>query len=145
MEPTFTEETMRQVAMWATWLAEDWKKEHPIKIHSGGLAADGTLEWHPDFAHWLNRERKPKRGFEDYYRTSRAMKKLQRSSIRAYEVCYRVLLHGETIDDTTRWLNARARRNDIPLPDHRPAGPHYTTTDTYALLISGIDYARAVW
>ena len=131
--------------MWATWLAEDWKKEHPIKVHGVGLSADGTPAWHPDFAHWLNRERKPKRGFEDYYHTSRAMKKLQRSSIRAYEVCYRILLHGETVDDTTAWLNERARRNRIPPPDHRPDGPHYTARDTYALLISGIDYAKAVW
>lgn len=136
---------MRRVVQLAAWLAEDWKLEHPVKVHTGSLARDGTLEWHPDFAHWMNRGRRPRPGEDDHYRTSRAMKKLQRSSIRAYEVCYRILLHGEPIEDTTVWLNQRARKNSIPYPDHRPEGPHYTERDTFALFVSGLDYVKSVW
>jgi hypothetical protein len=145
VDAPYSDETMRQVAQWASWLSTDWRMEHPVKIHSGEVAADGTMEWHPDFAHWLSRGRKPRRGDDDYYRTSRAMKKLWRMSPRAYEVCYRVLLHGEPFYQTTDWLNQRARRNDIPYPDHRPQGPHYTERDTFALFVSGIDYVKSVW
>jgi hypothetical protein len=144
-EPPFPPETMRHIAQWATRFAIDWRMEHPIKVHSNGIAKDGTLEWHPDFAHWMSRERRPRQGSDDHYKTSRAMKRLWRNSPRAYDVCYRVLLHGEPIAETTKWLNDRAARNDIPFPEHRPEGPHYTERDTFALLISGIDYVKAVW
>lgn len=136
---------MRQVAQWAAWLADDWKMEHPVKVHSGNIAKDGTMEWHPDFAHWMSRERPPRFKEDDRYRTSRAFKRLQRTSIRAYEVCYRVLLHGEKIEDTAVWLNQRAAKNRIPYPAHRPEGPHYTERDTFAIFLSGIDFVREIW
>jgi hypothetical protein len=66
-------------------------------------------------------------------------------AVREYEVLYRVLVLGERLEETTRWLNARAERNAVPFPPHRPSGPHYTQKDTLALVIAGIDYARESW
>ena len=59
--------------------------------------------------------------------------------------CYRILLNGERIEATTTWLNQRAAKNQIPYPDHRPLGPHYTERDTFALFMSGIEYVKEVW
>jgi hypothetical protein len=73
------------------------------------------------------------------------MRRLRRVAVREYEVLFRVLVQGERVHDTTRWLNDRAERNRIPYPDHRPQGPHYTDKDTLALLICGIDFARDSW
>lgn len=73
------------------------------------------------------------------------MRRLRQKAPRQYEVAYRVLMLGERLEDTTRWLNERAIRNGIEFPDHRPTGPHYSRKDTLALLIAAIDFARAYW
>jgi hypothetical protein len=137
---------MRTTAHWASWFAADWKQEMPLRIHSGEIAADGSPEWHPDFAKWLTRSERPRRRNDDQrLRTTRVMRRLRRVAIREFECCYRILVLGEKLEDTTRWLNERAQRNAIPYPSHRPNGPHYIKKDALALLIAGIDYAREHW
>lgn len=137
---------MRQTAHWASWFAADWKREMPLRIHSADIAADGSPEWHPDFAKWLTRDERPrKRNGDQRLRTTKVMRRLRRVAVREYEVLYRVLVLGERLEDTTRWLNQRAERNGVPLPPHRPSGPHYTRKDTLALVIAGIDFARESW
>lgn len=142
----YPDHVMRQTAHWASWFAADWRQETPLRIHSGDIAADGSPEWHPDFAKWLSRDARPrKRNNDQRLRTTKVMRRLRRVAVREYEVLYRVLVLGERLEETTRWLNARAARNNVPLPPHRPTGPHYTTKDTLALVIAGIDYARECW
>ena len=70
------------------------------------------------------------------------MRRLRRVAVREYEVAFRVMVLGERIVDTTRWLNERAARNHIPYPDHRPTGPHYIEKDALALLVCAISYAK---
>jgi hypothetical protein len=53
------------------------------------------------------------------------------------------MVEREPLEETTRWLNERAARNAIPLPDGRDV--HYRLKDTVALFISGVDYARTYW
>ena len=134
----FPDDVMRQTAQWVTWFASSWRQDVPLKIHSGAIAEDGTREWHPDFTKWMS---------DDHInqRTKRAFKRLRRSAVREYEVCYRIIALGDRIDSTTEWLNERAARNDIPYPKHRPDGPHYSRKDTLALLIAGLSYAKQYW
>ena len=137
---------MRQTAFWAAWFAADWRQEVPVRIHSGSISPDGSPEWHPDFAKWISRDERPgKRTDAQGLRTTKVMRRLRRAAVREYEVAYRMLVLGERIADTTRWLNERAGRNNIPFPDHRPHGPHYTEKDTLALFICAIEYARQLW
>lgn len=138
MTEAFPEETMRDLAQWVAWFSAEWRSETPTKVHSRQIAEDGSKEWHPDFAQYMSEDQRK-------LRTRRVMRRLRRSNIRAYEVCYRVLVQGEAIADTTGWLNERAQRNHIPYPSHRPNGPHYSRKDTLALLVSGLTYARQYW
>ena len=138
---------MRQTAEWATYFASDWKREFPLQIHTSAIAADGSPEWHPDFARWLtaNTRGQNPRNEEQRLRTTRVMRRLRRVAVREYEVLYRILVLGERLEETTSWLNERAHRNAVPFPAHRASGPHYTQRDTLAIFIAGIDYARACW
>jgi hypothetical protein len=146
----YSDQVMRNTAHWARWFAVEWKNETPMRIHSSEIAADGSPEWHPDFVRWLtqeprDRDRPRRQRDTTSRRTTQVMRRLRQYSIREYEVCYRVLMLGERLEETTEWLNARATRNAIPFPEHRPNGPHYTTKDALALLVAGVDYAREVW
>jgi hypothetical protein len=141
MTDEFPDEVMRDTAQWVEWFSASWRKEtppHPMKIHSAALAEDGTHEWHPDFAKWLTDD-------ERKARTRKVMRRLRRTSVREYEVCYRVCVLGERLDQTAEWLSERASRNDIPLPPYRPEGPHYTRKDAMALLIAGLAFAKQYW
>lgn len=143
---SYPDHIMRNTAHWANWFAADWKQEIPTRIHSSDIALDGTPEWHPDFAKWLARDGRPRRRNDDQrLRTTKVMRRLRRVAVREYEVLYRVLVLGERLEETTLWLNARAERNAIPFPPHRPNGPWYTHKDTLALMIAGIDFARESW
>lgn len=134
---------MRQTAHWAAYFANDWKQEAPEHIHVHQLASDGTPQWHPDFELWITRDERPVRNSGERLRTTKVMRRLRRAAVREYEVLYRVLVLGERLEDTTRWLNDRALRNAIPLQPGREV--HYTDKDTLALVICGIDFARHYW
>jgi hypothetical protein len=137
---------METTAYWATQFAADWRNEMPLRIHSSEIAADGSPEWHPDFAKWMMKaEGRWGRNTEQRLRTTRVMRRLRRVAVREYEVLYRVLVLHERLEETTSWLNERAQRNAVPFPTHRPEGPHYTSRDTLTIFIAGIDYCRAFW
>lgn len=129
---------MHQLARWVTWFGVEWRDETPTKTHTRQIAEDGSHQWHPEFAQYLTEDQRK-------LRTRRAMRRLRRSNVRAYEVCFRVVVNGEPIGETTKWLNERAQRNRIPYPSHRPDGPHYSQKDALALLLSGLMYARQYW
>lgn len=141
----YSDQVMRQTAHWASWFAADWKREFPLRLHSREIAPDGSPQWHPDFLKWLVGDRmySTRCGDESRLRTTRAMRRLRKVAVREYEVLYRILVLDERLEDTTRWLNERAVRNQIPLPDGRTV--HYTAKDTLALFIAGIDFCRACW
>ena len=140
----FSDQVMQTTAQWASWLAADWRQEAPIRIHSTEIAPDGSPQWHPDFMKWMTRGgQRPRDGQAEHLRTTRVMRRLRRAAVREYEVLYRVLVLNERLEDTTEWLNARARRNGIPLPPGKTC--HYTLKDTTALVIAGIEYARQLW
>jgi len=141
MTADFDQDTMYELAQWVTWFSSEWRKEDaqtPTKVHSSQIAEDGSREWHPDFAKYMSDDQRK-------VRTRKVFRKLRRTNVRAYEVCYRVLVLGEPLDETTEWLNVRALRNEIPFPAQRPAGPHYVRKDTLALLLSGVTFARQYW
>ena len=80
---------------------------------------------------------------ENRLRTTRALRRLRKVAIREFEVVYRVMVLGNSIEDTTIWLNARAERNGIPLPIGKSV--HYSEKDTSCILLSGVDKMRDWW
>lgn len=143
----FSSRTMRDTAYWAQIFSNDWLGEAPMRMHSRAVASDGSPQWHPDFERWLTTDRKaPARRYSgERLRTTKVMRRLRQVAIREYEVLYRVLVLGERLEETTRWLNERALQHSIPYPPHRPDGPHYVEKDTVALIIAGIAYAKEFW
>jgi len=131
---------MAETVHWGRFLGTEWIRDFPDRMYSGGLTDDGSPQrWDRDFNHWImNAADDGSRG-----RTTRVMRRLRRVSPRAYEVLLRALVHGESLEEITKWLNDRAVRNAIPLPTDRPT--HYRIKDTMAMFIAGIDYARNFW
>jgi len=142
----YSDEVMQRTAYWANQLGSDWQREMPIRIHSSDIAADGSPEWHPDFAKWMMKaEGRWGKNTDQRLRTTRVMRRLRRVAVREYEVLYRVLVLHERLEETTIWLNDRAERNNIPFPPHRPGGPHYIQKDALALFICGIEFASTFY
>lgn len=96
---------------------------------------NGASSLHPSFAEWMGNPRASEPAV-----TSRAVKRLRKMSKREYEVLYRIITVGESIDEVRDWLNERAERNSIPLPDGRHR--HYSSNDTWVLFIAGVHYIR---
>lgn len=149
MASKFPVQVLQSTGYWLAKFSHDYHGEAPQKIHNRDIADDGSPQWHPDFARWLTaREvistpRPDHPTPEQRLRTTRSLRRLRKEAIREFEVIYRVMVTGERIDDTTTWLNERAQRNAIPLPNGREV--HYRTKDTIALVISGIDKMREWW
>jgi len=145
----FPRTVLEDTGHWLARFSSDYRGEAPDKIHNGDIAADGAPQWHPDFARWLTTREvidtpRPDQPTEEKrLRTTRALRRLRKEAIREFEVVYRIMVMGERIDETTKWLNDRAIRNNIPLPNGRPE--HYRTKDTIALVVSGIDKMRDWW
>lgn len=136
----FPTSTLREAVQWGTFLGREWVQDFPARMHDHGLTGDGTPQrWSADMTRWLsNAVDEGNRG-----RTTRVMRKLRRISPREYEVMYQAMVLGNDFDQITEWLNARAARNNIPLPAGRDV--HYRVKDAVALFIAGVDYARAHW
>lgn len=138
--PFFPSSTIKEAAHWGTFLGAEWIRDFPDRMHDHGLVGDGTPQrWSADMAKWIdNAADEGNRG-----RTTRVMRRLRRVAPREYEVMYQAMVLGENFEAITAWLNARAIRNDIPVPAGRSV--HYRLKDTVALFIAGVDYARAHW
>ena len=112
--------------------------ETPLRIHTRDTGNDGAPAWHHDFADWLdgttsNKVRNPERRL----RTTRAFRRLRRACVREYEVLYRMIVLGDSIDQVTDWLNERSIRNG---KDDR-----YRRETVLILVISGIDKVVEWW
>lgn len=122
------------------FLAE-FDREVPIRIHSRDIADDGAPQWNKEFAAWLTAKDSDTNSYitnpEHRLRTRRAMRKLRSTSVRGFEVTWRVM-NGERVESTVRWLNDRAERNAIPLPPGRQV--HYTVKDGLAILYSSLTF-----
>jgi hypothetical protein len=71
------------------------------------------------------------------------MRKLRRASPREYDIAYRALILGQSFAEIRTWLNERATRNRIPLPEGRSV--HYTERDTVALFLCAMELCRSQW
>jgi hypothetical protein len=149
MANQFPPAVLKSTGYWLARLSADYRGEIPQKIHNGDIATDGAPQWHPDFARWLTAREvisTPRPEYptpENRLRTTRALRRLRKEAIREFEVVYRVMVLGERVEDTTRWLNQRAARNAVPLPSGQSV--HYRTKDTVAIIISGVDKMKEWW
>ncbi len=62
------------------------------------------------------------------------MRGLRKVAPRQYEVLYRIMVNGESIETTTSWLNARAIRGGHP--------ERYRPGDTLVILQSSINWVE---
>lgn len=112
--------------------AAEWHRDVPTQIHTGSLDAGGAPQLHPDFMQWLTAQGSPAhRNTDGRMRLTKAMRQLRTEGPREYDVVYRVMVAGSSIQETTDWLNDRAIRGGHP--------ERYTLKDTTMILISGVD------
>lgn len=136
-----TAQMLKQSEQLLNRFRKEIERESPVRIHSADVADDGAPQWHPEFTRWLTARESQTDVYipnhEHRLRTTRALRKLRRTSVRGFEVTWRTF-GGERVDDTTRWLNERARRNAIPLPSGKNV--HYTSKDTLVILFAALSY-----
>lgn len=128
----FPDVVLEHLAHWLSVFSAEWHQELPMQIHGRQLDKGGAPQWHPEFARWLTREGTGSRNPEGRLRVTRAMRALRRQAPRQYEVLYRIMVNGESIESTTAWLNNRAIRGGHP-ERYRPA-------DTLVMLQSSVDW-----
>lgn len=131
----------RWMAKWLMELANYWKGEIPLRLHRRDLDDGGTPDWHPDFALWLNRPNLHddtwRRNPEHRVRTTRAFRKLREKFPREYEVVYRVVILGYTVESTVEWLNDNAVRGGKP--------ERYSREDCYLYLLVAAEKLWGWW
>lgn len=130
-----------EAVYWGRFLGDEWVRDFrdvPMQLHASSLADDGTPQWQKAFGDWLDGRNES----EARQRTTKVMRKLRRASPRAYEVLYRAMVEGESFEAITTWLNERAIRNNIAMPER---GFHYARKDAVALFLAGVSYARHYW
>ena len=112
-----------------------WHEETPLKMHySNQFDQHGDPQWTAEFVAWMSGVH---RNSERRSRLTQAMRELRQKSIREYEVAYRIIVNGERLEDTTKWLNDRAIKN--------AKTDRYTTADTTAIIVSAVDKLLAWW
>jgi len=133
---------LQTTARWMSDFATDWRGEIPIRIHSHAIDSGGAPEYDATFARWLTRSDRPddpraqnQRNPENRLRITRAMRVLRKVAVREYEVVYRVMVLGETIEQAAVWLNARSIRGGHP--------ERYSRKDVVVIVVSGVDKLRA--
>lgn len=134
MAAVFPDSVLSHMVHWLGVFASEWHQELPTRIHSRSVDRGGAPQWHAEFARWISGERNYERNPEGRLRVTRAMRDLRKHAPRQYEVLYRIMVLGESIEGTTAWLNARAERGGHP--------ERYRTGDTLAILQSSIDWVE---
>ena len=144
MPVAIPEEVLRDTAQWMVDLRDYWRDELPMQLHTAAFDAGGNPAWHPDFQRWLNVDYYGKRSDQRWannpeprIRTTRAFRKLRKKAVREYEVCYRIIVLGEPIEETAKWLTERAIRN---AKDDR-----YGVLEATLLLVSGVQKIKSWW
>lgn len=131
MDAPFDQQVLADADYWARFLADEWARDFP------DVPPPKSTGWTTDLEAWINGARK------DRSRTTHVMRKLRRTSPREYEVLYRAMILGEGFGQITTWLNERAVRNNIPLPEGKDV--HYSTRDAVALFLAGVELCRSQW
>lgn len=93
---------------WLDYFRDVWDTGAPVRLHIRYLDDDGTPQWNPAFAHWLDGTSGRNQGSEDRARLKRAMKRLRERSLREYEVLYRVMVLSHSVPEVAEWLTDRA-------------------------------------
>ncbi len=105
----------------------------PMVLHSREIDGNGAPQWSPAWRAILTAETsRPRYGHEEHpaTRLRKAMKRIRNTSIREYEVLFRVLNSGEPVPEVTKWLNERAIRGGHP--------ERYTDRSTMVILYAAV-------
>ncbi len=116
---------LSEALQWGRLLGSDWALEFPAEDIDPSWEKELTLMLGDSFAQELR------------VRIHRVMRRLRRTSPRAYDVLFMMMIRGYSVDEVTDRLNERAARNGIDQT--------YTTKDTLALFVSGTAFCRAHW
>lgn len=139
MDAVFPPDVITKMSHWLEIFAGEWHQELPQKLHGRELDDMGAPQWHPEFSRWLLRhetreERHGHRNPDGRLRVTKAMRGLRKEAPRAYEVLYRVMVLGASIESTTQWLNERAIRGGHP--------ERYRNGDTLAIVQAGCHWVE---
>jgi hypothetical protein len=131
MEGVFPQAVVAHMIHWLDVFATEWHQDMPLKVHTSALDDSGSPQWHPEFARWLLRtetseERQGQRNPDGRLRVTKAARSLREHSPRVYEVFYRIIVLGHTVESVSQWLNDRAIRGGHP--------ERYRNGDTLAML-----------
>jgi hypothetical protein len=105
----------------------------PSVLHSHEVDGNGSPQWSPGFRAYLTGDQ----DLADWQRDSdprrlkRAMKRIRERSLREYEVLYRILVLGHTVEEITAWLNDRAVRGGHP--------ERYSVAMTVVVVFAAVD------
>lgn len=133
MAAPFPSSALAETKHWADYVGKEWARSRPDVVRP-----PTNPRWLSDLTGWLDNAHG-----DDRARIERVMGKLRRAAPREYDVLYRTLLLGEGFEEVTIWLNERAVRNNIPLPDGKPT--HYEIKDAVALFSAGVSFVQAYW
>lgn len=146
---------MHRAQFWLNSLAEDWRGEIPMKLHSAGHFGLGSAPpFSPDFINYVGRleckvpgcrecGRKDNgstplwRNDESRLRTTRAFRRLRNMAPREFDACYLYCVLRWDIQGIAKALTDRAIR-----------GGHeerYGYASVVMLLLSGIDKVQKWW
>lgn len=128
---------LRRMVFWAREFSSSWRMDMPDRIHSREIAQDGSPQWHPEFAAWIEDESTRRRAPEQQRRTKRAFRRLRKVAPREFEVAYRFCVQGEDLGQIAAWLSARAERIDKP--------ERYDRSAVLLILYSAIDKLMDFW
>lgn len=126
------QDVLNVTAQRLSYFAAEWSRDTPSQVHDGSLDAGGAPQLHPDFMRWLTAPAgQQPRNPDGRLRLTRAMRMLRREGPREFDVVYRIMVAGSSIQETTDWLNDRAIKGGHP--------ERYSLKDTTMILIAGID------
>lgn len=125
---------LRTTSYWIDRFRDILVTNPPVRLHTHELDDAGNPQMHPEFLHWLDGTSGRKEGSEDRARLQSAIKQLRRSSLREYEVLYRVMFLGEPVPEVATWLTERAIRGGHP--------ERYSVSDTLVIIYAAIDKVR---
>ena len=121
---------LNDAAQWAQFL-EGWAR---LVSHTDHPAQQ---RWRDEIEHWTEISIPA----ESRDRAVRVMGKLRHAAPREYDVLYRALVIGESFEEIAQWLDTRAKRLGISLPEGQTE--HYVVKDATALFVAGVFYVRS--
>lgn len=123
---------VRHTGTWLAYFRGTYLDNIPMQIHERGLDRDGKPDWSFEMRQLMTGIEKQSTTVEPgKVRVRRAMKRIRLRSLREYEVLYRIMILGESVEQVTQWLNERAVNGGHP--------ERYSINGTTVIIYAAVD------